>query len=421
MTIAKIPFGRALRSEFLLEEQYVPLNHGGYGACPRVVRSAMRRYQDQAEQNPDRWLLRLVFKHLKENRDRVAALVQCDSPDLTFTSNATSAINSVVRSGFLNPGEKILWFNTTAHSSVKKIMTFLEDTHKMTLVPVELQYPLSDQDVLDITRRAIEHELAKDPKVPIRLAVFDAISALPAVRVPYEAMIQLVREYKILSLVDGAHAIGQIPLNLREADPDFFISDCHKWLFVPRGCAILYVPKRNQNFVHSCIISREYKSTAMKGTVSTPFEREFAWPGATDFSPYLCFNDALDFRESLGGEEEIQKYCNKLARQGGQLVADALGTELLLLETKDEDEPTFAMVNVRLPYMDKHNRPEKEIIDIIFDKLMFERNTSAGPFKHYGKWYVRLCAQVYNDLDDFQYFAQAIQKVVDELEKENID
>ena len=87
-------------------------------------------------------------------------------------------------------------------------MVFLQDAHQSRLVTVELKYPMLYQEILDLTRQTIERELAKDPDVPIRIAVFDAISSVPGVRFPFEAMIKLVREYNILSLVDGAHAIG---------------------------------------------------------------------------------------------------------------------------------------------------------------------------------------------------------------------
>ncbi|KAI9494039.1 pyridoxal phosphate-dependent transferase [Zychaea mexicana] len=408
------PFGKAMRSHFYLEDNYVPLNHGSFGVCPRSLHSLMRHYQEESEKHPDRFLKRQVFKDLYKNRERLAALVHAHPQELAFVVNASYGINSVVRSGFMQPGDKLLFF-TTAYNAVERTMTFLQDAHKVKLVPVELNYPLLDQEILDLAKETIEQELAKDPDVPIRLAVFDAISSVPAARFPFEAMIKLVREYDIYSLVDGAHAIGQIPLDLHKADPDFFVSNCHKWGYAPRGCAFLYVPKRNQALVHPSVINYAYKDERSSG-ISTSFEEEFAWPGTVDFSTYLCINAAFDFRESIGGEEAIQKYCNDLARQGGQLVAEALGTEVL--ENQDKTL-TVAMTNIRLPFLNKRARSDGEIINIIVDKCIYEHNTMCSPYKHNGQWFVRLSAQVYNDLDDFRYFADEIQKVLRELEDKN--
>ncbi|KAI9494038.1 pyridoxal phosphate-dependent transferase [Zychaea mexicana] len=413
MTNSKL-FGHACRSLFLLEDGYVPLNHGSFGVCPRSIRPRWIQYQDQIERHPDRLLRREIFQHLKKNRARIASLINANVDELAFVANASYGINSVVRSSFMNNhGDKVIFF-TTAYNAVERTMQFLEDAHKLELVPVKLNYPLLDQEILDIAKETIERELAQDPNVPIRLAVFDAISSVPGVRFPFEAMIKLVREYDILSLVDGAHAIGQIPLDLHAADPDFFVSNCHKWLFCPRGAAFLYVPKRNQALVHPSVINYAYKDESDSG-VSTTFELEFEWPGTVDFSTYLCVGDALDFRNSLGGEEAIQSYCNDLARQGGQLLAEALGTEVL--ENVD-NSLTVAMTNVRIPFENKRNRPNSQVVRLIIDKCIYEQNTACQPFFHNGQWYIRLSAQIYNELDDFRHFAQAIQQILKELDEE---
>ncbi|KAI9255617.1 pyridoxal phosphate-dependent transferase [Phascolomyces articulosus] len=404
-------FGRALRPLFYLEDNYVPLNHGSFGVCPKSIHPTLRHYQEESEKHPDRFLKREVFPDLIKNRARLAELVQCDPRELAFVVNASYGINSVLRSGFLNPGDKILCFNT-AYNAVERTLVFVEDAHKSTLVTIDLRYPMLDQEILDLTRQTIERELAKDPDVPIRLAVFDAISSVPAVRFPFEAMVQLVREYNILSLVDGAHAVGQIPLNLNEIAPDFFVSNIHKWGFAPRGCAFLYVPKRNQALVHPTVINYAYDGDRALDTTQK-FEEEFAWPGTVDFSTYLCIIAALDFRASLGGEERIQKYCNDLARQGGELVAKTLGTEVL--ENCDKTL-TVAMTNVRLPFENKQQLSDGEVIKRIIDKCIYKHNTVCSPYKHNDTWYVRLSAQVYLDLDDFEYFAKVIKHVLKDLE-----
>lgn len=118
------------------------------------------------------------------------------------------------------------------------------------------------------------------------MAVFDAISSVPGVRFPFEKINSLVQDNGILSLIDAAHAIGQIDLNLSELDPDFFISNCHKWSFTPRGCAILYVPARNQGFIHPTSITAAYEFHT-DGTDSSSFTREFA-PSTMDMSPFMC-------------------------------------------------------------------------------------------------------------------------------------
>jgi hercynylcysteine S-oxide lyase len=84
----------------------------------------------------------------------------------------------------------------------------------------------------------------------------------------------------------GFH-IGQIPLNLRETDPDFFISNCHKWMYTVRGSSILYVAKRNQRHIHPAITSEHYKDHSDLHDTSETFHKEFSWQGTQDFSGFL--------------------------------------------------------------------------------------------------------------------------------------
>lgn len=152
---------------------------------------------------------------------------------------------------------------------------------------IELDYPLEDAEIVQLTKERIAQEHSKE-NGQIRMAVFDALSSLPGVRFPFEAINSLVHENGILSLIDGAHAIGQISLNLTELDPDFFVTNCHKWLYSPRGCAILYTPKRNQGFIHPTTINGAYQFHADSADYSS-FSQEHA-PNTIDTAPYLCID-----------------------------------------------------------------------------------------------------------------------------------
>lgn len=206
--------------------------------------------------------------------------------------------------------------------------------------------------------------------------------------------------------------LGQIPLNLHESDPDFFITNCHKWLYSPRASALLYVPKRNQHLVHPSLINAAYKDHSDPSDRTSTFQAEFAWPGTNDFSAFMCIEAALNFRESLGGETAIQEYCNKLALDGGKVAAEIFGTEVL---ENEEGTLTVHMVNVRLP-LSSPKIPDEKVPDYFIDKLIYEHNTCASVYKHAGRWYVRMSAQTYLEVDDFKYCAEAILKVCKELE-----
>ncbi|CAO3685583.1 unnamed protein product [Umbelopsis ramanniana] len=297
-------------------------------------------------------------------------------------------------------------------------MRFIRDTKGVELVILDPVYPISDDDLVAMIEEAILKEEAKAGVTggKIKLAVIDAISSMPGVRVPFERIVKLLREHQILSLIDGAHAIGQIPLNLRETDPDFFLSNCHKWLYTVRGSSFLYVPKRNQRYIHPAITSEHYKDHSDLNDTSETFRQEFSWQGTQDFSTFLTTFAALEYRESLGGEEKIQEYCGDLARRGGELVAKILGTEVL---ENDEKTLTALMVNVRLPLVAHEN--DGYYMERFLEEGAFKRKCFAPGYKFQGAWYTRLSAQVYMEESDFEKAAYVLKDICEQLEQERIE
>ncbi|KAL0095145.1 pyridoxal phosphate-dependent transferase [Phycomyces blakesleeanus] len=405
-------FGKHLRSDFFFEEDYTPLNHGSFGCYPRSLLPVLHEYQMKAEQHPDRWLRRDMFPVLDKNREILAKLINCDAKDIVFVTNASNAVNSILRSLPFEEGDKILCFNT-AYNAVAKTTDYIKDSRKVELVKVELNYPLSDSQVVQVIKETITKQANPER---FRLCVMDGISSVPGVVFPFEKVVKLLKEYKILSLVDGAHCIGQIPLNIRHADPDFFLSNCHKWLFAPRGCAVLYVAERLQRIIHPVIINADYQDHSDPADTTSTFQREFGWPGTCDFSPYMCIEKALEYRASIGGEEAIMSYCNNLANRGGELVAKILGTSVM---ENSEGSLTAAMVNVKLPLYNPRLEA-KDIPDYFINTLIYEYKCMAAAYFHNGSWWIRLSAQVYNDLDDFEVVGKALLKVCTSLEKNKL-
>ncbi|CAG8491600.1 12800_t:CDS:2 [Ambispora leptoticha] len=415
-------FGRSMRSEFLFEEGYISLNHGSYGTFPKSVFEAFRNFQERAESAPDKWLRQDLALELDKARTQVAAFVNADINEIVFVQNTTTAINAVLKSLSYQEGDKLLFFST-AYKAIRELLYFIRDTNggKVSLIEIEVTYPISDDDLIAQITKRIEAE-HQNPKSRIKLAVIDAISSNPGllslspglkpyrklrikteypelllgVIVPFQRIIPLLKQHNILSVIDGAHSIGQIPLNLRALDPDYFATNCHKWLYTVRGSAILYAPFRNQRGLHHPITSAFYPQG---------FVDEFSWVGTQDFSSYLTITAALEFRQKIGGEALIQQYCHRLAWEGGCLVASILGTEVMGPESL-----VAHMVNVRLPVQDTPG--VRQFVETQFLKILFKKyNCAVVVFEHGGIWWVRLSAQIYNDLSDFDYVGKTLKEI----------
>ncbi len=408
-----------------------------------------------AEARPDMFL-RYTQPQLQDvSRVAVATeLLGVDPDTVVFVPNATMGVNTVLRNLFASAPasrEEILHFDSLYGACAKTIAYISESSAgRVSSRCVDLDdYPLDDAEVISRLGAAIAASRAAGTTP--RVCVFDVVSSQPAVRFPFEAAAALCRAEGVLSLIDGAQGVGMVPLlHLGDADPDFLVSNCHKWLHVPRGCAVLYVPVRNQHLIRSTLptshgfITHEETDAAAGRTFSnslpsaadkSPFVANFQFVGTLDSSAYLCVADAIRWRRDvLGGEDAIMHYTTSLARDGGRHVAHILGTHVM-----DNAAATLsqcAMTNVALPLfvagssadVDRTG-PAREagaVVDAvhvpavtqwIHKVLADDHDTFIVVYTYRGRWWARLSAQVYLDLDDFDFAGRVLQELYGRVAK----
>ncbi|GAA6011165.1 hypothetical protein JCM10207_005520 [Rhodosporidiobolus poonsookiae] len=417
-----VAFGKALRERYWrFEKDWVNINNGSYGVAPAPVITRFRELQDRIDSAPDRFMKVEYPTHLLELRTRLAQLADCDTGDLVMVPSATSGVDTVLRSLSTQwqKGDRLLYISPTIYKSASGSLESIVDSHPslgLSLLPIQVTYPISHDDLVSAVTCAIDEAESDGTGRKIRLALVDAISSNPGVVVPWERLVKLFRERDIMSLVDGAHQIGQLPLSLRTSQPDFFVSNCHKWLHAHRACAFLYVSKPRQHLMHASPIGYGYKKRSPAEGAS--WTDEFFWTSTLDWSPILSTLAALDFRRDvLGGEERIYEYCYNLAVEGGELVAEMLGTKVMR-NPPGQGELIASMVNVELPLPAPSSISSTQFTEISafwLDQLVETHHTHVPAFPHGDKFYTRLSAQVYVDLDDFRYIGNVLKRVCEQI------
>ncbi|KAG0309047.1 hypothetical protein BGZ98_005552 [Dissophora globulifera] len=399
------PFGHKQRKNFFFPEGKTEFNHGSYGTFTRSVQENMMKWHNSAELNPDRWVRLDLKPALRKVRSQLAEFMNCDTDELALVQNTTTGINAVMRSLEFVPGDRILQFST-GYVNVDRTVHYICDTHKdVEIVEVPVVMPMSDQEIVYMVEKTVQDQIAKKDGTRIRLAVIDWISSVPAVVHPIKALTDMLKSYGILVLVDAAHVIGQLPMDLTFLNADFVITNCHKWMYSVRGSAVLYVPKRYQKLIHP---------TAIQGDYKTGFELEFAWNGTMDYSTMLSVEGAFEFRKQYG-EEAIMSYMHKLAVQGGKVMAEILGTNVLT----PYEHQVGSMVNVRLP-IKNIDHPKIETPDYLIKYLLDKYNLYAPSYKHGGYYWTRVSAQIYLELSDFVHLANVWKEVIEDLNAEEV-
>ena len=366
-------FGRPLRSRFLLERGTAFLNHGSFGATPRSVLASAQRWRLRMEANPDRFLRYERPRALRAAARSLARLVHAKAQDVAFVENATSGMNAVLRSLELRRGDEIL-ATTHVYNAVRQTILDVCRRTGAKFVEAKIVLPVPDENSLV---KAVKEKLGRRTK----LLVLDHIASPTGLIFPVKRIAALARSRGAKVLIDGAHAPGQLALDIPSLGVDWYAGNCHKWLFAPKGCGFLWARKGAQAGIHPPVISHGYG----KG-----YTEEFDWTGTRDFSAWLAVPDGIDFFRKLG-PERARAYCHKLAVQKAKEIAAAWGTQC-----DGPPELHGSMMAFRLPDRLQARDPVQ-----LLRELMVRRGIMVPVMEIGGALWTRISAQVYNAPEDY--------------------
>lgn len=376
-------FGHGLREYWALDPSIHFLNHGSYGATPRYVQAAQSRWREQMENEPVRFMVDTLPGALRIAAARLAGFVGATAANLAFVENATAGVNAVLRSIRWQAGDRIVLANH-AYPAVKNTALFFAERHGLTIVEAALPWPLAGPDeIVDSYAQALSGGA--------RIAIIDHIFSPLAVVTPLDPVVRICRAHGVPVLVDGAHAPAMLPLTLDalgEIGVDWYVGNCHKWLCAPKGCGFIVATREGQDDLHPAVISNNY---------GEGFEKEFAWTGTGDPSARLAVTAALEFIEALG-VERYRAALQEQASMAAALIAGAWGV------APGAPADMFAgMVTLPLPVDAPANA---ESVAHWRLKLLREHNIEVPIIDVDGRLWVRISAQVYNDLSDYEVLAR---------------
>ncbi len=302
-----------------LDPSVILLNHGSFGACPRVVLETQRAWRDRMERDPVQFFKRDLESLLDEARNVLAAFIGGDPSQMAFVPNTTTGVNAVLRSLPFRPGDELLTTNH-AYDACRNALEFVAVQTGAKVVTADIPFPLrSPGQVLDAVLDSVT------PKT--RLALIDHVTSSTGLIFPVQELLHELEARRVDALVDGAHAPGMLPVNLRDLGAAYYVGNCHKWLCAPKGAAFLYVRKDRQSRVRPLAISHGANSSRKD---RSRFHLEFDWTGTQDPSAWLAVPEAIRFLGSIlpGGWPAVRERNRALALEGRQVLCHALEVPL---------------------------------------------------------------------------------------------
>jgi isopenicillin-N epimerase len=299
-------------SHWCLDPSVAYLNHGSYGACPRVVLELQRCLQLEMEREPVDFLSRRLPERLQSSRAALASFLGADPADLVFVPNATTGVNTVLRSLAFASGDELL-ATTHTYAACRKALDHVAARTGARVVTAALPFPVRDDEEIVAAVMA-----CVSPRT--RLALLDHVTSPTALVLPIARLVSRLRSQGVETLVDGAHAPGMVPVALAQLGAAYYTGNAHKWLCAPKGSAFLYVRRDRQSGLHPTVISHGYNAG---------LQAEFDWTGAFDPSPWLCVPAVIDYLGKLmpGGWPALMATNRALALEARAHLCDSLGID----------------------------------------------------------------------------------------------
>jgi isopenicillin-N epimerase len=366
-------YGAALRGDWALDAGFLTVNHGSYGATPRVVLAAQDAWRARMEAQPSRFMAEVLPGALRDAAARLAAFLGAEAEGLAFVANATEGCNAVLRSLPLRAGEEVVLLGH-AYGAVRKPAGFVAAAAGARVVEAPIPYPHPSAEAVLAALDA-----ALGPRT--RLAVLDHVTSASALVLPVAEMVALCRARGVPVLVDGAHGPGQVPLDLRALGADWYAGNGHKWLMAPKGCGFLWAAPGRRDGLHPLAISHG---------LGEGFLAEFDWTGTRDPTAFLAAGAAVAFHAALGGPALMARNA-ALAREAGAALAARLGTECGVPPAMQG-----AMATVRLPGPATADRAAA------LRRRLLALGTDAQVVALAGALWLRVSAQAYNEAADYE-------------------
>ena len=377
-----------MKPQFLLNNNITFLNHGSFGACPKPVFEEFQHFQLELETEPVDFIQKKLPVYLKEAKKPLAKFIGCNAEDFFFTPNPTFAINTVMRSLKLQPGDEIL---TTNHEygAMDRTWNFYCKKSGAKYIRQEISLPI-------VSKEQIIEEFWKGYTKNTKIIFLNQISSSTALIFPVKEICDKAQELGLITIIDGAHVPGHIDLNIQELNPDFYTGTLHKWMLAPKGSSFLFVKKEFQSEIDPLVVSWGYESLAPSDSQFLDYHE---YQGTNDHSAFLCTPKVISFLEENNWKEK-SKECRKIVLENYQRFCDLVNTKPICPISEE-----FLGQMASIPVRTKNPVALKELL-----YTKYKIQIPVMPLN--GEVYIRYSINAYNNVEDLDELYQAITDII---------
>jgi isopenicillin-N epimerase len=377
----------SIRDQFLLDPDITYLNHGSFGACPKPIFEDYQYWERVLEFEPVQFIVKKREEHLLNAKKILANYIGCDDQDFFFIQNPTTAINQVVKSLELGPGDEVL---TTDHEYGAMDKTFDFYSRKM-----GFHYRRQEISLPLLSKEQFVEEFWKGYNERTKAIFISHCTSTTALAFPVKEICKKAKSLGLITIVDGAHIPGHFPVCIRELNVDYYTGTLHKWLMSPKGCTFLYVHKDRQDSIEPLIISWGYKAAM---PTKSRFLEENEMQGTRDISAYLTVAAIFKFFKDFDIPAR-QAECRLMIREQYPVFCELLGTSPI--STISEE---FLGQMCSIPIRTKNPLKLKEA-------LYHDHHIEIPVMQRGSETYLRISYQVYNRPEELEKLKNAVRRL----------
>jgi len=398
--------------QWFLDSELCFLNHGSFGACPKVIMEAQRAVQVKLESSPVHFALQQLPKLTHVARERLADFIGAPAEQLVFVSNASEGVATVLDAVKWRRGDEVI-LSQDSYPACRHMLSELTERHGINLKIALTPFACKDQTWEQAVYAAFKDQCS----ARTRLILIDHITSPTALIYPVRKLVELASEVGAISLIDGAHAPGQLELKLEDLGADFYVGNLHKWVFTPKSCAFLYAAPQWCSTLLPRVISHGYLADK-----ASRYHSLFDWVGTRDYSAMCVLPETLDWVEEHGGFQELRTRNHKLVVAARDILCARLWPE------GDIDLPPARvlghMVALPLTPLLARNDPERELGQSV-------GSASSSPLHATQRWLnkrgfevpiintphgvmLRVSAQAYNSLQEYDDLSEILIQLIKE-------
>jgi len=382
-----------LKEQFLLDPQVIFLNHGSFGATPRPVFAAYQEWQRRLEHQPVHFITNELPGHFADARRVIGQYINADPEDVVYVPNATYALNVIARSLQLYPNDEVLTSNHE-YGACNNVWQFLSQKRGFSYKQQPISFPVVSQE-------AFINELWQGVTGLTKVIFLSHITSATATRFPVKEICRLARENGILTVLDGAHAPGQIPVDMEDIGADFYFGNAHKWMNSPKGAAFLYTRKDNQHLIEPLVVGWGW-GEGRTFTFGSDYIDYLQWTGTNDVSAYLSVPTAIQFQVE-NNWAEVRQQCHRM-----------LASTIKRLNVLTGLPSCYSTDNCFQQMAVCHLPPINEISKLK-ERLYSNYRIEIPCYDWQGEQYIRISVQGYNNQADLDALVHALGELLPEF------